>query len=291
MLDKIQRASFRGSNLLMSVPNGFFSVIMLAATMAWCLPLVGLIINAFRPYTAATSSGWWTVIINPQFTLENYKAALSHGEIYSGLLNSVLITIPTTILVVVIAAAAAFALIWTDLPGRRWIYIGIVALLVVPPEITLYPTLVILKALKLVNTFPGIWMSHVSAVMPFGVFLLGSFFSQIPRELFETAKVDGASSLHQLIHIALPLSGSALASLATFDFLWVWNDLLRALIIIPDPTIRPLTAVLANLAGGYGQYVTVMAAGATLLMIPPLIVFLVAQRAFVRGVLAGAIKS
>ena len=291
MLDKIRCSLHWVTSLLMNVPNAFFSVVMLAAIVMWCLPLGGLIINSFRPYTTATSSGWWTVVVNPEFTLENYKVALSHGEIYSGFINSVLITIPTTILVVAVAAAAAFALIWTDLPGRRWIYTFIVVLLVVPPEITLYPTLVILKALKLVNTFPGIWMSHVSAAMPFGVFLLGSFFSQLPRELFEAAKVDGASTLHQLFHIALPLSGSALASLATFDFLWVWNDLLRALIIIPDPSIRPLTAVLANFAGGYGEYVTVMAAGATLLMIPPLIVFLVAQRAFVRGVIAGALKS
>lgn len=290
------RNSFRRSTLRVSespthIPGIFFSIVMLGAIVVWCLPIVGLVINAFRPYTTATSAGWWTVIKYPEFTLENFQTALSSGELYSGLINSLLITIPTTILVVIVSATAAFALIWTELPGRKILYGFIVALLFVPPEITLYPTLVILKALKLVNTYPGIWMSHVSAALPFGVFLLGSFFSQIPRELFEAAKVDGASTPHQLFRIALPLSGSALASLATFDFLWVWNDLLRALIIIPDPSIRPLTAVLANAAGGYGQYITIQAAGAVLLMIPPLAVFLLAQRAFIRGVITGALKS
>jgi alpha-glucoside transport system permease protein len=264
---------------------------MIGVIVAWCLPWLGLILNSFRPFTTAISSGWWTVFTKPEFTFDNYQVALSYGELSSGFINSVMIAVPTMFLVVTVAATAAFALIWTDLPGRKWIYTFIVSLIVVPPEITLYPTLVILNELKLVNTYPGIWMSHVASAMPFGVFLMGSFFSQLPRELFEAAKVDGAKTNQQLILIALPLSGSALASLATFNFLWVWNDLLRALVIIPEPSMRPLTAVLANSAGGYGEYITVQAAGATLLMIPPLIVFLVAQRAFIRGVIAGALKS
>jgi alpha-glucoside transport system permease protein len=263
---------------------------MISAMLLWSLPWIGLIVNSFRPFTEATSSGWWTVFSNPEFTLDNFRAALSADELLSGLVNSLMITIPTTFLLVAIASMAAFALIWTDLPGREWLFAFIVGLLVVPGEITLYPTLVILKALGLVNTFPGIWLSHVSSALPFGVFLLGSFFSQVPRELMEAAKVDGARTRHLFLNVVLPLSGSALVSLAIFDFLWVWNDLLRALVIIPDPALRPLTAQLANVAGGYGQYITVVAAGAVLLMIPPLIVFLVAQRAFIRGVLAGAVK-
>jgi len=285
-----QAASRHATPLLMRVPAAAFHVVMLGAIVLWSLPLIGLVINAFRPFTTATSSGWWTVFSNPEFTLDNFRTALSSKELLSGLINSLLITVPTTFLVVAVAAAAAFALTWTDLPGRVWIFTFIVALLVVPPEITLYPSLVILKQVGLINTFPGIWLSHTASAMPFGVFLLGSFFAQIPRELMEAAKVDGAKTRHLLFRIVLPLSSSSLASLATFDFLWVWNDLLRALVIIPDPSIRPLTAVLANLGGGYGEYITVMAAGATLLMLPPMLVFLLAQRAFIRGVLAGAVK-
>ena len=291
MINGLRGSTSRGNNLLMSVPRSFFSIVMIGAIIVWSLPWIGLIVNSFRTFTTATSSGWWTVFTNPEFTLDNYRTALSFGEIFSGFISSILITVPTAFLVLVTAAFAAFALTWTDLPGRRLIYTFIVALLVIPAEITLYPTLVILKALNLVNTYPGIWISHISSALPFGVFLLGSFFSQIPPELFEAAKVDGAKTRHLLFRIVLPLSGSALASLATFDFLWVWNDLLRSLVIIPEPSIRPLTAVLANSAGGYGEYITVQAAGATLLMIPPLIVFLLAQRAFIRGVTAGALKS
>lgn len=264
---------------------------MLTAILIWSLPLIGLIINSFRPFTQATNSGWWTVFNNPEFTFDNFSQILNSKTLYSGFINSILITIPTTLLLVLSASAAAFALHWTELPGRRWIYALLVGMIIIPPEITLYPNLVILKSVGLVNTFPGIWMSHVASALPFGVFLMGSFMSQIPAEIMEAAKMDGTKTHHLLFQIVLPLSGSAIASLATFDFLWVWNDLLRALVIIPDPSIRPLTAVLANTAGGYGEYITVQAAGATMLMIPPLIVFLLAQRSFINGVLAGAVKS
>jgi len=272
------------------IPRALLSFLMIVVIVIWSLPLVGLIISAFRPFTEASSSGWWTVFANPLFTLDNFRAALASEAVLSGFINSVLITLPTTFLVVLVSAATAFALIWTDLPGRKWLFAFIVGLLVVPPEITLFPTLVILQALKLVNTYPGVWMSHVASALPFGVFLLGSFFAQIPRELMEAARVDGAKTWQIMFKIVLPLSGAALASLAVFDFMWVWNDLLRALVIIPDPTLRPLTAILANLGGGYGEYVTVVAAGAVMLMIPPLIVFLFAQKAFIRGVLAGSVK-
>jgi ABC-type glycerol-3-phosphate transport system permease component len=133
-------------------------------------------------------------------------------------------------------------------------------------------------------------MSHVASALPFGVFLIGSFISEIPCELVEAAKVDGAKTVQQFTKIILPLSGSALMSLATFDFLWIWNDLLRSLVIIPDTSKRPLTAILANVSGGYGEYISVIAAGATLLMLPPVLVFLLAQKSFIRGVTAGAMK-
>lgn len=276
---------------LARVPKLFFSVVMIAMIIGWSLPWVGLTITAFRPVNAATGSGWWTVFGSPSFTLDNFSAALNSQGLWRAVLNSLLITVPTVLLVLVVSAAAAFALIWTDLPGRKIIFAILVGLLVVPPEITLVPTLQILKVLGLVNTYPGVWFSHVSSIMPFAVFLLGNFFGQVPRELVEAARVDGAGTFRVLLQVILPLSWSAIASLAIFDFLWVWNDLLRALIIIPDPSLLPLTATLANLGGGYGENITVMAAGAVLLMVPPLMVFLFAQRAFIRGVLTGAVKS
>lgn len=263
-----------------------FSVIAL-----WVLPLIGVVMNSFRPFTEATGSGWWTVVRNPKFTLDNYRQMMGMKDLYSGLINSVLITVPTVILLVLVATSAAFALLRTGIPKGRLIYSLIVGMIIVPPEITLYPTLVILKTLHLVNTYPGIWMSHIASATPFGVFLMGSFIQQIPNELFEAARMDGAKLRHLMFKIVMPLAGSAMASLAIFDFLWVWNDLLRSLVIISDPSMRPLTAVLANTAGGYGEFITVQAAGAVLLMLPPLAVFLLAQKYFIRGVLAGAVKS
>ncbi|MGA9596770.1 MAG: carbohydrate ABC transporter permease, partial [Acidimicrobiia bacterium] len=170
-----------GANLLLTrVPRVVFSVFMVAAILVWVLPLIGLVISSFRPFTDATSTGWWTTIGNPNFTLGNFKEALGASGFLKAFVNSLLITVPTVSLVVVVSSFAAFALIWTDLPGRRWLYAAMVGLLVVPPEITLVPTLNILKTLHLINTFPGIWLSHVSAVMPFAIFLLGNFFAQIP---------------------------------------------------------------------------------------------------------------
>ncbi len=266
-------------------------IVVLFVVLVWLIPLIGLVINSFRPFTDATGSGWWTVFINPKFDLSNYKAMLGMQNLSTGLINSVLITFPTTLGVVLVCASAAYVFTLTDFPGRLMLFAFVTGLIIIPPEITLYPTLVILKMTHLVNTYPGVWMSYIASTVPFGVFLLGSFMIQIPRELLNAAKIDGAKTRHMLFNIVLPLSGPAIASLAIFDFLWVWNDLLRALIIIPDSSIRPLTAVLANSAGGYGEYITVQAAGAVLLMLPPLIVFLTAQKAFVNGVMAGAIKS
>jgi alpha-glucoside transport system permease protein len=178
---------------------------------AWLLPLLGLVINAFRPFTEASSSGWWTVFVKPDFTFDNFQMAMASGSMVTGLVNSVLITIPSTVLVVAVSAAAAFGLVWTDLPGRRWVLASLVALIIVPPEITLYPTLVILKALNLVNTFPGVWFSHAASATPFGVFLMASFFMQLPGEMFEAARVDGARPAQQFMKVGLPLSGSAVA--------------------------------------------------------------------------------
>lgn len=284
-------ADTQSQPLLMRVPRALLSTVMIVVIIGWSLPWIGLAITAFRPVTDATGSGWWNVFGSPALTLDNFAATLSSQGLWRSVLNSVAITVPTVLLVLIVASAAAFALVWTDLPYRKAIYAFLVGLLVVPPEITLVPTLQILKQLGLVNTYPGVWLSHVSAILPFAVFLLANFFAQVPRELVEAAKVDGASTLKIFLKLILPLSWSALASLAIFDFLWVWNDLLRALIIIPDPNLLPLTATLSNLGGGYGENITVMAAGAVLLMVPPLLIFLFAQRAFVRGVMAGAVKS
>jgi alpha-glucoside transport system permease protein len=256
----------------------------------WCLPLLGVIVTSVRPASGTATTGWWMIIADGLATLENYAAALQAPNMTSGLLNSVLITLPATILAVAIAACAAYALAWTDIPGRLRIYGLVVALMCVPGEITLIPSLIIFRTVGLVNTYPSIWISHATAALPFGVFLLWNFFARIPSEIVDAARVDGAGPVRIFWNMILPLSPSALAALAIFEFLWIWNDLLRALVILPNPAIRPLTAAVANLGGDHGENIALIAAGAVILMVPPIVVFLLGQKAFVRGVLAGAVK-
>ena len=153
----------------------FLTAVMLVAIVIWMIPLLGVIVNSLRPYTLAAGSGWWTVFRDPVFTLDNYREMIGSKQLFSGLVNSVLITCPSTFFVVLFSSMAAFGLVRTEFPGRRGLYAFITGLIIVPPEITLYPTLIILKSLHLINTFPGIWLSHISSAVPFGVFLMGSF--------------------------------------------------------------------------------------------------------------------
>ncbi len=272
------------------IPSIFFPGFIGVSVIAWSLPWIGLIVTAFRPFSQAASTGWWTVFTTRTFTLQNFATALKANGLWRAAMNSFIITIPTVLLVLVVSSLAAYALTWTRMPGKKALYAIFAGLLVVPPEITLVPTLKVFRALGLSDSFPGIWLSHVSAALAFGIFLLGNFFAQVPRDLVESARIDGTGEFGLLRRVILPLSGTALASLATFDFLWVWNDLIRSLVIISDPTKQPLTAVVANMSGTYGANITVQAAGAVLLLIPPLIVFMLAQKAFIRGVLTGAVK-
>ena len=277
----------KNSRILVSFVLKFFFALL---AFFWLLPLIGVVVNSFRTYTDAACTGWWTAIRHPEFTLENYAIMLHNSKFLNGLKNSMLISVPTIFFAMFICSLTSYVLILSGVKYGKLIYAFLCILLIIPAEVTLAPTLVILKAMHLQNTYPGIWMSHTANIVPFGTFLIGSFMIGIPKDLISASKIDGAGLWKTYTHIILPLSLSSVASLAIFDFLWVWNDLLRALIIIPDPRMQPLTAVLANAAGGYGEHVTVQAAGAVLLLLPPLLVFLFLQKAFVNGVLAGSVK-
>lgn len=266
-------------------------VIFTVFALIWLMPLLGILVNSFRPFTNAASTGWWKLLSERQVTMDNYQRMLSDAKFLRGFKNSVLITLPTILLVMVVCSMTSYGLVFGKLRCGRKLYLLLCGLIVIPAEITLLPTLIILRTLGLANTYPGIWMSHIANIIPFGVFLIGSFMKSIPMDLIEAAEIDGCSVWRIFTRIIFPLSSSSVASLAIFDFLWVWNDLLRSLVIIPNVKMQPLTAVLANSAGGYGEYVSVQAAGAILLLLPPLLVFLLFQKAFVNGVLQGAVKS
>jgi alpha-glucoside transport system permease protein len=206
-------------------------------------------------------------------------------------MNTLLITIPATIIPILIASFAAYAFAWMQFPGRRFLFVILVGLLVVPLQMTLIPVLRIFNKLGLAGTFPGIWFAHTGYGLPLIIYLLYNFISGLPSELFDSSSIDGATPFQIFTRIVMPLSLPALASVTIFQFLWVWNDLLVALIYLGGtPDVAPLTVRISALVGSYGQDWELLTAAAFVSMALPLVLFLGLQRYFVKGILAGSVK-
>jgi len=271
------------------------NTVLLIIMLIWILPTLGLLITSVRPASEVSSSGWWTIFNSPlkitQFTLNNYDKVLSVNNMDIAFRNSFIIAIMGTLLPVGIASFAAFGLAKLRFKGRMVIYGIIVGLLVIPLQMTFIPILRIFNTLNISGTFFGLWIAHTGYGMPFAVFMLYNFFSNLPDDLFEAAYIDGASMWTVYYRLALPLSVPALASLVIFQFLWTWNDLLVALIYLGGTQdVAPVTVRLANMVGSYGQNWHVLTAGAFISIIVPLIIFFSLQRYFIRGILAGSVK-
>lgn len=269
------------------------AVITIAAL--WTLPTFGLFISSFRYKEDLTSTGWWTIFRDPfnfgQFHLGNYWDVLGSQGMGQAFLNSLVISIPATVIPLFIATLAAYALAWMRFPGRQLLFVAMVALLVVPLQMTLIPVLRTYNLLGLAGTFLGVWLAHAAYGLPLGIYLLRNYIGSLPNDLIEAAAVDGASHLKIFTRVVLPLSVPAIASFAVFQFLWVWNDLLVALVYLGgNQNVAPVTLVLRNLVGDRGQDWHLLTAGAFVSMIVPLIVFFALQRYFVRGLLAGSVK-
>lgn len=266
-------------------------VTLFILAIIWLTPSVGLLITSFRPREAIASSGWWTAFSPARFTFENYALVLNAQGMGDSFLNSFKITLPSTFLPLFFASIAAYALAWVRFRGRNVLQLLILALLVVPIQTTLVPVLQFFNQFRLTGTYIGIWIAHTAYGMPFSIFLLTNFFSSLPRELLESAKIDGANEWVIFARIVLPLSVPALASLAIFQFMWVWNDLLIALIFMSDPATQPVTVRIQALLGTYATEWHIMSAAAFISMSVPLLVFFALQRYFVTGLTAGAVKS
>jgi alpha-glucoside transport system permease protein len=266
-------------------------VILLICAL-WMLPSVGLLVSSFRPADQVATSGWWTAFQTPfTFTLDNYQQVLTAKNMGMSFLNSLTISIPATIMPIVIAAYAAYALAWMKFPGRDVLFVTIVGLLIVPLQVTLVPVLRLFTSLGLTGTFLAIWLAHPGYNLPFAIYLLRNFFSELPGEMFEAAYIDGASPFTAFYRLAVPTSVPALASLAIFQFMWVWNDLLAALIYLGGrPAVAPMTVTISNLVNSHGEGWQLLTAAAFISMLLPLIIFFTLQRYFIRGIVAGSVK-
>ncbi|MBZ2199378.1 carbohydrate ABC transporter permease [Occultella gossypii] len=279
------------------VANRIGSAVALVIAVLWTIPTFGLLISSFRPEADIKSSGWWTFFQDPAFTLENYQEVLfgraSSGALATYFINSLVITVPATVIPLVLATMAAYAFSVLEWRGRDWVFVGVFALQIVPLQMALIPLLRLFSSSGLLEPFPflSVWVSHSIFALPLAVFLLHNFMSDVPKELVEAARVDGAGHVSVFLRIMLPLMAPAIASVAIFQFLWVWNDLLVGLTFTgANNDIQPLTARLAEMAGSRGQDWQLLTAGAFVSIILPLIVFLSLQRYFVRGLLAGSVK-
>jgi alpha-glucoside transport system permease protein len=269
-------------------------LVVVLICLGWFIPTLGLAITSFRNQDDATTSGWWTVFTSPanftRLTFQNYSDVFERADMGTAFVNSLAITLPATIIPILIAAFAAYAFSFMQFPGRDLLLILIVGLLVVPTQVALVPLLQIYGRLGLNGTFLAIWLAHIGFGMPLAIYIIRNYMATLPKEVIESAKIDGASHFQTFWRLILPMSTPVLASFAIFQFLWVWNDLLNALVFIGSGDNKPLTIALVQLLGAQGQGWQLVTAGAFFTMIVPLIVFLSLQRYFVRGLTAGSVK-
>ena len=266
---------------------------VVALMVLWAIPTVGLLVSSFRPQDELSTSGWWTAFAPPyHFTMQNYSDVINQSGIGQAFVNSLFIAIPATIIPIVVAAFAAYAFSWMEFPGRDFLFVVVVGLLVVPLQMTLIPILKAFAAWGITGEFLSVWLAHTGYGLPFAVYLLRNFMGSLPRSVIESAAMDGASHVTTFFRIVVPMSVPAFAALAIFQFLFVWNDLLVALIYIglSNSDNLPMTATMANLVNSLGGGWYLLGAAAFLSMALPLVIFFGLQRYFVRGIVGGAVK-
>jgi alpha-glucoside transport system permease protein len=288
----VEGAPRRGlaSRIVNRLGSGIVLVVLLVIGVIWLVPTFGLLVASLRPESDNVSSGWWTVFTDPsQLTFQNYKNLFDNNTIVDAFFNTIYITVPATLLVVIVASLAGYAFAWMDFRGRDWLFLLVIGLLVVPVQVGLIPIARLYGDIGIFGTILGVVLFHVAFGLPFAIFLLRNYFAGIPRDLLEAARMDGGTEFTIFRRVILPLGLPAIASLTIFQFLWVWNDLLVAL-VFADRNSQPLTVALQQQTRQFGSNFDVLAPGAFVSLIVPLIVFFSFQRYFVQGVLAGSVK-
>jgi alpha-glucoside transport system permease protein len=291
--DIVAAATTRSAAAKKGLTSPWASLAALVIAVLWTLPTFGLLLSSFRPEREVKRTGWWTFFANPDVTLENYTEVLFGGSqpLAGFFVNSILVTIPAVAIPIILATMAAYGFAWTRFPLRDTLFVAIFALQIVPLQVALLPLLEIFVGTGLNGTFWTVWIAHSTFALPLAIFLLHNSMREIPAELVEAARVDGAGHVRIFTTIMLPLMKPAIAAFAVFQFLWVWNDLLVALVFAGGTAdVAPLTVRVAELAGTRDSDWHLLASGAFVSIIIPLIVFLALQRYFVRGLLAGSVK-
>ncbi len=297
-----KRKSLNVSELSPTSKFFVYGILVLIA-LVWTIPTLGLLITSIRLPDDASNSGWWTVFTgNTNFTLQNYVAVLGTGggeasntagtiNLNQAIVNTIIMAVPSTVIPIFLAAIAAYAFAWMTFPGRKILFMILVALLVVPLQMSLIPILRDYRVLGLNGTFLGVWLANTGFGLPLATYLLYNYIVTLPREVFESAVIDGASHPVMFTKLVVPLSVPAFASFAIFQFLWVWNGVLIPLVFLGDKqNVTVLPQRILNMIGIYGANWTLLTAGAFVSMAIPMAVFIGFQRYFVRGMLAGSVK-
>src|SRR6478672_4262980 len=277
------------SRILRTVANAPIQILLVVVGLLWLVPTVGLFTTSILPASELASHGWWQIFSKPSLaTWSNYDHLFHNQGLLDALKTTAYIAVGNTLVVVVIGAMAGYAFAWLEFPGRDWIFIGVVALLVVPLQMALIPMFRLYDTFGLFDSIAGIMLFHVAFGLPFAIFLLRNFFVGLPKDILESARIDGASELRIFLRLILPLGLPAIASLAIFQFLWTWNDLLVALVMARNTT--PITVDIFSQLRQFGSNIDVIAPASFLSMIIPLGVFFSFQRYFAQGLLAGSVK-
>jgi alpha-glucoside transport system permease protein len=265
-------------------------IALLLVGLIWLVPTVGLLVTSFRPRADIAASGWWEAILTMRFTVDNYITVITAQGMGQAFINTVMISVPATILPLILCSFGAYAFSWLRFPFRDTLFLVVVALLMIPVQVAFIPLLTMLRPTGLIQNYGAVWLAHTAFALPFGIFLLRNFFITLPKDLIEAARIDGASTWGVFRIIVVPLSVPAIAAYGIFQFLWVWNDLLMALVFVQRGDQWPMTRAIDNLLSQYGTEWHLLSAGAFLLMLVPMLVFFALQRYFVQGLLAGSVK-
>jgi alpha-glucoside transport system permease protein len=269
--------------------RGPLNILLAVIGLLWLVPTIGLFITSILPLSAVGNKGWWQIFTHPSVaTWSNYNALFHNSGLLNSLKTTAYISVGNTLLVVLIGAMAGYAFAWLDFPGRDWAFVGVIGLLVIPLQMALIPMFRLYDTLGLFDTWYGIAFFHTAFGLPFAIFLLRNFFVGLPKDILESARIDGASEIRIFVRLILPLGLPAIASLAIFQFLWTWNDLLVALTFGQSTT--PITVFIAGQLREFGSSLDIIAPASFISLVIPLAVFFAFQRYFVQGLLAGSVK-